>query len=85
MLRNSLRRAGRDTSLMKGGENFVPSSKEFNPSFRILSSMKTTVISYLTETFWGYLGVQGDFMEPSRRELKIPLRVLCLLSYKKRK
>ena len=28
----------------------------------------------------GILGVQGDFMEPSRWELKIPLRVLCILS-----
>ena len=28
----------------------------------------------------GILGVQGDFMEPPRWELKIPLRVLCILS-----
>ena len=44
--------------------------------------MKIAAVSYLTETLWGYLGVQGDFMGPSRRELKIPLRVLCLLSDK---
>ena len=44
--------------------------------------MKTIQVPYLIETLWGYLGVQGDFMEPPRRELKIPLRVLCLLSDK---
>ncbi len=44
--------------------------------------MKITTESYRINVPWGYLGVQGDFMEPTRREFKIPLRVLCLLSDK---
>ena len=54
-------------------------------AFSYPPSMKTIMIPCHIKVLWGYLGVQGDFMELSRRELKIPLRVLCLLSYKKRK
>ena len=42
--------------------------------------MKTTKKACTPKALWGYLGVQGAFVEPSRREFKSPLLVLCLLS-----
>jgi hypothetical protein len=42
--------------------------------------MKTTQQFDIAQTNGDTLRVQGDFLEPSRRDLKIPLLGLCILS-----